>query len=203
MSIATKRDYQIISIIAGISGLLLIPTLQNLHPAFWSLSLPNAGLVLLASFAAFNLGLFAATLIAKVMPGIFRFAKYAATGVMNLLVDFGVLNFLGVIFRVATGWPILVFNVLSFFVAMSSSYFWNNTWAFGSKGTPVSFPAYFKFLSVSVIGVVANTAILYAMTAFGPPGHFTPESWENLAKLVSIPVSVLINYIGYTFFVFK
>ncbi len=202
--LATKRDYLLVSIIGVLFGLFAIPILENIRPAFWHLSASSV-IFLLAGFALFaNLALGIAGLIGARYPGIFQFAKYAATGALNSFTDLGLFNLLSMIFQIFSGSLIVVFNVISFSVAVTNSYFWNRLWVFRKAGAAPLIGSYAKFIGVTLSGAAINSAIVYVITTtIGAPLDVTPELWENVAKLIGVPVSIIWNFFGYKFFVFK
>lgn len=199
-----KKDYQHISVIALISAVMALPVLGNLRPAFWTLSVANILLLVAGSLAAFNAGLFISGLVSKKYPSFFRFSKYIATGAMNSLTDVGVLNLESALFQVFAGPLIIIFNVVSFAVAVTNSYFWSNSWVFKKEGSARSASEYARFLAVTASSVIINTAIVYVITtSIGAPTSVSGAAWENIAKLFAVPVSILWNYLGYKLFVFK
>ncbi len=202
--LSTKRDHLLVSIIGSIFGLFCLPILGNIAPSWWKLTFAS-GPSLIVGFSIFaNLALWLAGLIGKKYPGIFQFAKYAATGAMNSFTDIGILNLLSLIFQVFSGPLIILFNTFAFSVAVTNSYFWNNLWVFRIEGKSLSLREFFKFLSVTVSGLVINTVVVYILTTFiEAPGSISPQLWENIAKLVAVPSSVVWNFIGYKLFVFK
>ncbi len=201
---ASKKDFFLVSVIGAIFGLFSIPILENIQPPQWKLTLLS-GAGLIAGFAFFAIfALWIAGLIGKKYPAIFQFAKYAATGAMNSFTDIGILNLLSLIFQVFSGPLIILFNTIGFSVAITNSYFWNNLWVFKKENSVLSLTEFFKFLSVTVIGLAINTAIVYVVTTIvGAPDYTSPALWENIAKLIAVPASVMCNFFGYKFIVFR
>lgn len=184
-------------------GLLLIPILENVKPEFWSLTLGNA--VLLAVFFGIfaNVALWIAGLAGRKRPAIWQFAKFGAIGSFNALLDFGILNLLSLFFEIYAGATIIIFNVISFAIAVTNSYLWNKFWAF-KNDSPVNRAEYGKFILASFGGLIINTAIVYGLTTFvmSPTGMSLPL-WENIAKLIAVIPSLAWNFSAYRLMVFK
>lgn len=202
--LATKKDFLLVAIIGVIFGAFAIPIFENIQPPGWELTFLSA-MILIISFALFAMfAIWIAGLIGKKFPEVFQFAKYAAAGSMNAATDLGLFNLFSLIFQIFSGPLIIVFNVISFSVAVTNSYFWNNLWAFKREGFIPKFSEYAKFVSITIGSVILNTIIVYVVTTvIGAPEGFTGGQWENVAKLIAVPVSVIWNFIGYKLFVFK
>jgi hypothetical protein len=57
---------------------------------------------------------------------------------------------------------------------------------------------------VSVVAAVINFGVLSAGTKFiAPPGSISPEQWLNVVNAFAVAISLLWNFFGYKFFVFK
>jgi len=134
-----------------------------------------------------------------------QFSKFIIVGLVNTGLDFGVLNLLILLTGIETGVGIAVLNSIAFSVAVVNSYFMNKYWTFGVKGEAVKTVEASKFLMVSLIGLAINSGIVYGVTNFVIPpfAQIGPVSWVNLSKMVATGVSLIWNFIGYKFIVFK
>ncbi len=203
-NLASKKDYLLVSIIGLIFAAFAVPILENIHPDFWRLSFVNLVALMIGVPLFANFSIWIAGLIGAKHPSIFQFAKYAATGAMNSFTDIGIFNLLSLVFQVFAGGLLVVFNVISFLVAVTNSYFWNNLWAFKKNGSQLGISQYFRFLATTIGGVAVGSAIVYFITTIiGAPSGISPQLWENIAKLAAVPTTVLLNYFGYKLFVFK
>lgn len=197
----SSKDFVLVSIIGVGFGLLLIPIFQNIQPAFWQLTLVNA-VGLAVSFGLFaNFSLYVASLLSHSWPAIWQFAKYAAVGSFNSLLDLGILNFLSHIFQVYRGPTLILFNTISFLISVSNSYFWNKFWSFKSS-TPLGWLEYVKFVLATLGGLIINNILVYFITLSTPEGFSLPV-WENVAKLIAVPPTLLWNFFSYRLFIFK
>lgn len=198
---AKNKDYLLVSIIGICFGLLLIPVFQNIQPTFWHLSLANA-VGLAVTFGIFaNVALSAASYLGHSWPGIWQFAKYAAVGSFNSLLDLGILNFLSYIFQIYRGPTLILFNTISFLISVSNSYFWNKFWSFKSS-TSIGWLEYVKFILATFGGIIINNIIVYFVTLRTPAGFSLPL-WENAAKLIAVAPTLLWNFFSYKLFVFR
>lgn len=200
-SLATRKDHFLVSIIGVGFGLFLIPVLQNTQPSFWQLSFFSA-LALVAGFTIFaNVALAIGGFIGHNIPAVWQFTKYAAAGSFNSLLDLGILNLLSFIFKIYQGPFLILFNAISFLIAISNSYFWHKFWSFKSA-TPIGFREYSKFLLATIGGLIINTSIVYSLTIMTPQNISLPV-WENIAKLIAVVPTLIWNFFAYRILVFQ
>ena len=134
-----------------------------------------------------------------------QITKYVLVGSLNTGIDFAVLNLLLWMTGIYSGKWIILLNAIAFSVAVINSYFWNKFWTFKDKGTDGSKVKEFsQFVSITLIGMILNTAVVYFMTTFTSPiMELSPELWANLAKVFATGISLVWNFLGYKFIVFK
>lgn len=137
-------------------------------------------------------------------PIIGQFLRFVVVGFINTAIDFGILNLEMWIFSIYRGWPVFVFNVISFAIASTNSFFWNRLWAFKYKGEERAVFQYAQFIFVTIIGMGINSSIVYLGTTV-VSAHFglSVGLWANAVKVVATAVSLIWNFIGYKFFVFN
>lgn len=199
----TKKDYFLVSIIGFFFGLLLLPVLKNIQLLFLELTFGKAVFIIIgfAVFAVFALWI--ASLLGRLSPTVFQFAKFVAVGGLNTLLDLGILNTLIFFSGIAAGWWYSIFKGISFAIAVINSYFWNKHWTFGVSKT-ASVKEFSQFFIVSIIGFGANLGIASLVVNFiGAPGNFSPERWANIGAILATIASLIWNFVGYKFFVFK
>jgi dolichol-phosphate mannosyltransferase len=113
-------------------------------------------------------------------------------GMVNTLIDFTVLNGLVLLLGRPAGMVLLACNALAFVCASLNSYFANRTWTFA--GARAASPGEFGiFLIISLIGLLINSGVLWALTG-GTPGSLVHL---NLAKLTASMASLGWNFCGY------
>jgi len=117
--------------------------------------------------------------------------SFAAVGLVNSLVDFGVFSFA----YYALELPIVAANVLAWSVAVSGSYVLNSLTTFAREsGRELKAGAYFSFALSQVAGLFANTATVLACSYFMP---------VLVAKVLAIGASFLVNFSLSHFVVFR
>ncbi|MFC1700542.1 GtrA family protein [Patescibacteria group bacterium] len=173
--------------------MIIIKSLDQTIPYLWTLPiiLPILSVI----------GLYVSYLISRKIPVFYQIAKFALIGFSNAAIDFGVLNLLMWQTGIYKGGFIIVFNVVAFIVAVINSYSWNKVWTFQSKGGNVK-SEFIQFITIAVIGSAINTSIVYGVSTFVPP-IFSPELWVNFAKVLATFFSMVWNFVGYKFIVFK
>lgn len=162
----------------------------------WALPvvLPIAALALLWGSAA----------LGRKRPFLFQLGKYAAVGFFNSAIDFGVFNTLILLTHIdPKGMKAGFLSAGGFIVAVVNSYLWNKYWTFRSKG-PAKTGEFLQFTIVSLIGLILNFVYVSAMTKFiAPPFELNITQWANVVKVTGVVISVLWNFIGYKFIVFR
>lgn len=209
----TKKDYFIISIIGFLFGLLLLPVLNNIKLPFLSVNFKSAFLIIIGFIIFANLALWLTSLLSRFIPILLQIAKFAAVGGLNTLLDLGVLNVLILMSGIAVGYWYPVFKGISFVVANINSYFWNKHWTFqevrnDAEGNTelrgINLNQFGQFMIVSIIGFAINVGIASLLVNFiGSPEGISLERWANIGALLATFISLIWNFIGYKFLVFK
>lgn len=146
-------------------------------------------------------------LLAEVLSGtikvIYQFIKFVEAGILNTTIDFGILNLLIWITGI-TGGPIIApLNATSFLATSANSYFLNKSWTFKTKETATG-RGFTQFLIISGLGLGINTGIVVAGTSLiSPLLGLSPGAWVNLMKVLATSVSMVWNFLGYKFWVFR
>lgn len=195
----TKKDYFLISFIGLSFALFSIPILKNLKLSFFEINAATiVGLIIFFTILA-NIGLFIASLIAKKIPVILQVAKFGAVGAFNTFLDWGVFNILIAISGVAEGYLPAVFAGIGFIIANIGSYFWNKHWTFSSqKGTIL------QFFIVSLVGFLVKVGLVFVLVKIvKAQGGADNEQWANIANVAGTMISMVWNFVGYKFWVFK
>ncbi len=195
-----RRDIFLGLIIGFVFGWLLIPIAANLE-----INLRGFAFFLPLIFAVLAaLALFVAWVLAKWVPPLFQFAKFAAVGVLNSGIDFGILNILIMVTGTAAGLSFVVFKAASFTVAVVNSYIWNKFWVFRGAEKKSIAAEFFTFLGVSLVGLGVNTGTAHVfVNIIGPIGGIAPKTWANIGALAAVVLTLFWNFFGYKLFVFK
>jgi putative flippase GtrA len=131
-------------------------------------------------------------------------ASFAAIGVINTLVDFGVFLLARELFRspyftvvlggiaefcqcgTAEKLALIPANVVAWSVAVSGSYVLNSLVTFSvESGRQLRLKSFASFVASGVAGLIANTATVYVLSYFIP---------EVAAKICAILASFLVNF---------
>jgi putative flippase GtrA len=130
--------------------------------------------------------------------------RFVIVGVINTVVDLGVLNLLIQATRTGQkGFDFMLIKTTSFMVAVINSYFLNRSWTFRDKGRQKSFMrSGSQFLIVSLIGAVVNVGTASYVATFVFPIAGLEKLWPSVAALVGTACSFVWNFIGYKYIVF-
>ena len=193
-----KIDYALSGLIGFFAGIFAIPVFINLgyRDPFILLAMP--WVVAVASV----IGMLIAGLLARTFPFFHQFAKFTIVGLLNTAIDFGVLNIISLVTGVTGGLIVGGVNVPGVALALTNAYFWNKFWVFSrSDGNGIlnDLP---KFLLVSGIGIVINSGIVILATSY-PIVFVNAKTWLNLAKVGATVFSLVWNFLGYKFIVFR
>lgn len=193
-----KTDYAIGGLIGFFAGIFAIPTLYNLGI--------TSGITLLAvpwaAGVAGCLGIWIVYAIAKKVAIVAQFGRFFAVGVLNTVIDFGILNLLSRSTGIAAGILLGGVNVPGFLVAIINSYLWNKLWVF-KEGSQNLFAAFPRFFAVTLVGLLVNSGIVIVFTTYAAPSTGLPANLAlNIGKLMATVISLAVNFLGYKLFVF-
>ena len=197
----TKKDFFAAVLLGEIVAWLGLAIHENLeilpsfHWALWAIALPLAAL----------LGVYAAFLIGRKIPVVWQIAKFGSVGVLNTLVDWGVLNLLIFLTQIFSGPFYSLFKSASFVVAVLNSYFWNKFWTFSSAGgQKKTSKEFFQYILVSLVGFGINVgAASFLVNVWGAPAGVEPKLWANAGALLGTVLGMTWNFLGYKLIVFK
>lgn len=154
------------------------------------------------------------------MNEILRLAIYVAVGIWNTVFDYIIFYIILSIFS-KLKWPKwsplnppAVAHLISFIIANSVSYFLNSRFTFSDSTQSRGFGLYFL---VSVFSLAISTAAIQILNSPQTktrlqqivlkiiPNKFIKEdkNWALMTKLVGSAISMVTNFLGYKFIVFK
>lgn len=141
----------------------------------------------------------------KIIRLIKQFSKFFIVGIINTGIDFLILNILIRITGITGGYEIFVLNSISFSVAVVNSYFMNKRWTFQDESKIEQDSVKFsEFFVISVVGLILNGLVISMITSYiSPMFGLSHILWANLAKVAATGISLVWNFVGYKFFVFK
>jgi putative flippase GtrA len=205
-----KKDYYL-SFLAGLFiGLLFLPVLYAAKPELYA----KFSLFIIPFFIiAVPFGLAIAHLVSKRIAVVWQIGKFGVTGVLNVLVDMGVLSIMTFAFRtyfsidsktaVFGALSFLsfysIFKSISFVIANINSYLWNKHWTFSQEGGKKT--EFIQFFVVSIVGFVIN--VLVASLVFKSVAGFSADQAGLIGAAMGSIVGLVWNFLGYKFIVFK
>lgn len=167
-------------------------------------AIPYANLSILVFPVVFFVGLLVAEKLSYRLPIMQQFSRFVLVGLLNTVVDFGVLNLLIFITGIASGFYYSIFKTCSAILAMTNSFLWNKLWTFGKRDATYSKEELPRFLIVTISGAAINIGIAsLVVNIVGAPAGFDPKLWANIGAGIATVVGFLWNFLGYKFFAFR
>ncbi|HAU07921.1 MAG: hypothetical protein UW46_C0001G0077 [Candidatus Yanofskybacteria bacterium GW2011_GWF1_44_227] len=198
----TKKDF-VFSVITGlIAGFIGWRVLEFLGtPIFLGMNVSWLVLIIpILWIFGVNLGYFLGRWVAFFN----QFGKYVAVGFTNFAVDIGVLNLLFALSGHSTGNWFTSFKTVSVIVALLTSYMWNKYWAFNASQSGEGGKEFAKFIAVTALALIVNTATASFVARFiGPQFGLDAKAWGTIASIVGSAVSLVFSFVGYKLAVFK
>jgi len=183
-------------IIGAAGGLLLQPILTNVIAG---IRIELRVIIFLACLLGTPV---AFAILNTIVPPYKRFLKFFLVGCLNTAVDLGILNFMFQVFGQDKAYDFPLYATLGFFGATLNSYFWNQHWTFDDSDAR-GFRSVAWFYGVSVVGFFVNVGISSGLVLWGIPPGLTLVLWENIAKGLGIIFSMITNFLGYKYLVFR
>lgn len=209
----SKKDY-CLSFLAGfLIGLLFLPVLKAAKPDLYTKA---KFFIIPFFFLATPFGLAIAHIIGRKIAVIWQLGKFGVTGVLNVLVDLGVLSLITFAFRnyfhidskdvVFLSLPFFTFysiyKSISFIIANINSYFWNKYWTFNKAGSAST--EFIQFFTVSIVGFIVNVlAASLVFRIFASSIGLSADQAGLIGAAAGSIAGLAWNFIGYKFIVFK
>ena len=149
-----------------------------------------------------------------------QISKFVVTGFLNTGIDFAVLNLLMWLTGKDEGLYITLFATVSFLAATTNSFFINKHWTFKeangrkkqAKDSGVKDAG--QFAMITFIGWMINAGVTTLLSTFTPflgitfitkyiPEDILQKVWVNVSKAFATGFSLVWNFLGYKFIVFK
>lgn len=197
---ATMRDYDSAGLAGFITGICLIPIDQNIgiHNKLLFVLLP------FVSAVGIVFGVWLGSVLSKWLPIMFQISKFAAIGILNTSINFGILNFASLATGITSGVAVGGLNVPATIVAASNSYVWNKLWVFKKIDNKGFFHDVPSFAIVTVIGILINSFIIVVFTTYlHPMLGLNSGAWLNIGKIIATLVGIVVDFLGYKFIVFR
>ncbi len=197
----SNKDVLVGAVAGFFLGLLLLSIAYNLKIYF-----PYQGTLLVVGVPLiWAIGIGISQFLARYIPFFNQLGKFVAAGVLNTALDFSVLNFVsratGITAGVVVGWV----NVPGFVIAVINGYLWQRLWVFprldAERHIFIDFP---KFLVITIGGLLINSWVIILVTTYLPiPETVREEVWLNVAKVIATAFTLVWNFSGYKFVVFR
>ena len=196
-----KKDLQIAALAGALIAVLAIPIINNLGLPSFLQSFGSIGISVIL-FILTLAGFLVLDFFSRWLSLLRQITKFVIVGGLNTFLDFAVLNFLIASTGIAVGLGFNFFKGISFLVAVTNSYFWNKYWTFES-GTKKELE-FVQFLVVSAIGLFINVGVAsFVVNSIGAPGGVSDALWANIGALIAVAASLVWNFLGYKFIVFR
>jgi putative flippase GtrA len=134
--------------------------------------------------------------------------KFVIAGSFNFLTFFIITNFLRVLTGINKGFGFNIIISIGFVIALIQSYYLNRNWTFKDNDNKskkkVKTVEFSQFAIISFGGFIINNVIVYYITTiWGTHFGFSEGLWSNVAIVVGAGLSLVWNFSGYKFFVFR
>ncbi len=196
-----KKDLKVAAFAGFLIALLAIPIIDNLGLPPILKSFGSLG-VSVTLFLLTIIGFLILEFLGRWLSILHQVAKFIIIGGLNTFLDFAIFNLLIASSGIAAGLGLSFFKGISFLVAVTNSYFWNKHWTFESGSKKEL--EFIQFVVVSTIGLFINVgALSFIVNTVGAPGGISPTLWANFGALVAVAASLIWNFLGYKFIVFR
>src|SRR5437588_776639 len=114
-------------------------------------------------------------------PGVRQFVKFCIVGASSFAIDVGIAYLLHYhLFKL----PLLFANVISFCLAVTNGFFWNQRWTFRAVGQRKHHEQYVMFFGVNLIGLALNAGIVLFI-AYSATGVWNPRETPRPVFLIA------------------
>ncbi|MCL5283107.1 MAG: GtrA family protein [Armatimonadetes bacterium] len=132
-----------------------------------------------------------------------QFVKFCIIGFGSAIIDGGVARFLT--YHVGLQWEIA--RTISFTLAVTNGFFWNQRWTFNAVGRTSSSRQYTMFFAVNIVGLLLNLLIMGAVFLMFTGKLHTggkPDSTHwYIAFFTAITIVSFWNFIANKYWTFK
>ncbi|SFM45803.1 Putative flippase GtrA (transmembrane translocase of bactoprenol-linked glucose) [Gracilibacillus orientalis] len=132
----------------------------------------------------------------------FQFFQFSIIGVSNALIDIAVLNVLLLLFHTEKTALLIVYNSISYSLAILNSYIWNASITFKRASKGDSYQRFAFFIQALISLGISNLVFLGANSLFAIIE--IPNWWRyNLSKGLAMGLSSLASFFMIKYFVFR
>ena len=147
--------------------------------------------------------------------GVRQFVKFLIVGASSTVIDFAIYLLLieGLHLQTYVGneeQARLIAQSISFSIAVTNGFIWNNKWTFQSSGMGGAKKRYVKFMLTNLVGLSLNLTILHFVAKHAVPGalssllhHYLHDPEGFIGKVVATAVVVFWNFTASKLWTFK
>ncbi len=133
-----------------------------------------------------------------------QFLRYGIIGVSNTILNMVIFNILIWVTGVSIGGLVVLFSLITFVVVVIYSFFMNKRFVFNVTDEADKHRKFVNFFVVSGSVALINLGVIHlVVNIIGAPTGVSTHLWANVAILITIAVSVLGNFFGYKYIVFR
>jgi len=141
-----------------------------------------------------------------------QFLQFGIIGTFNTFFDLAILMTLSSLTGIKAGVGAAELQAISFSIVSFISFLANKKWTFREKSKDLGETTlkYFQFIVITIGGLLIKAGLVYVVTTFIPPlaiplinFQFSKTLWLAFASLGATVVSLVWNFLGYKFIVFK
>lgn len=126
--------------------------------------------------------------------------RFAITGLINTVVDFGVFNLLLILSGAQSPAIIAMINSLAVSMSIVTSYILNKRWTFPPANRSGQL---MRFIIVSLIGIIINSGTIALLIGLNNSAHVSAVVFLNAAKILAAFASSIWNFLAYRGWVFR
>lgn len=134
--------------------------------------------------------------------GMFQFAQFGMIGLINAGVDIGSLNLFMLLWPTDNNHTLVLFNTISYTLAIINSYIWNSKLTFKQQAN-FNIREFVYFLIQAAVSLFINNAVF--ILGISVISHFAMPEWliRNIAKGCAMISSSTASFFFMKYFVFR
>jgi putative flippase GtrA len=132
------------------------------------------------------------------------YAKFSVVGLTNVVVDYGTLNLLLLLFPTRVPYHLAAYNLLALVLANTNSYLWNTRWTFRSRARHNDHRQKAMFAAQALLNVGVSSVVLWLAARLLFAYAALPSIVVgDLAKVVSSVVATTLSFLILRALVFR
>jgi len=86
-----------------------------------------------------------------------RFLKFSFVGFTGTIIDFGIMNFMSLVFHLPLVWA----QAISFVIAVINNFLWNRYWTYPDSRSKKAQNQLLQFFLINLVGIVIRTPLIF------------------------------------------